>query len=269
MTGGEFIVNPDFEPLLREHGLNSFDKIMQHPSPTVMRSVPGRSTVRVQLGAQVAYLKRYEASYYSWWQRLLRRLGLGHDEAGQEWNMIHALRRRGFNTPTPIAFGRRGDSSFVMTLEIAGGVAADERVLKSDAKGRRALLEAIGKLTRRFHDARFIHKDYYLCHIFVVGREDADPELYFIDLQRVLGPRRVSSRWLVKDLGALGHSAHRIGVSRTDLLRAFSHYCGKSRLDADDRALAHEIMARMAWLHRRRPKYVGVWDDPKKSKAKY
>ncbi len=226
-------ISPEFLPLLRQHGLDTFESVMQCKDGEIMRSVPGRSTVRLPMGI---YLKRYEVRYYSlpWLHAFC------HDEAEHEWKMIHELQRASFRVPTPIAFGRCGARSFVMTEDIAGGVPADSIAPP---------LAAIGKLTRQFHDAGFIHKDYYLCHIFVAGEA-----LYFIDLQRVLGPGRFSERWRVKDLAALAHSAQRIRLAHEELLRAYG--C--------DEALRRKVDARMKWLSQRRPKYVGVWDrsDP-------
>ena len=244
-----FEITPEFQPLLREHGLDSFDAIMQRPVENVMRSVPGRSTIRLPMGI---YLKRYEPEYYP----LLKRLW-HHDEAEQEWRMIHALLRTGFNVPQPVAFGRRGAQSFVMTLEIAGGIDAEATLLKRDTAGRHALLESIAQVSWRFLEAGFIHKDLYLRHIFVAGTE-----LYFIDLQRAIGPARFAQRWHVKDLAALAHSVSRLGLPDADLLPALRQ-CG------GDEALWRRVEARMAWLNKRRPKYIGVWDNPEKSQAEY
>jgi tRNA A-37 threonylcarbamoyl transferase component Bud32 len=221
-------------------GLDSFEAVMNLSGGQTMRSVPGRSTVRLVLRERAVYLKRYEPEYYSFFARLFHR-----DEAEHEWKMIHELQRAGFNVPPPIAFGRRGARSFLMTEEIAGGVPADSIAPP---------LPAIGKLMRRFHDAGFIHKDSYLCHIFVAGEK-----LFFIDLQRVLGPGTFAERWRVKDLAALAHSAERIGLPLGELLGAYG----------GDESLLRRVAARMAWLRKRRPKYVGVWDDPVKSKARY
>ncbi len=231
-------ITPEFLPLLRQHGLDTFESVMQCKDGEIMRSVPGRSTVRLPMGV---YLKRYEVRYYSlpWLHAFC------HDEAEHEWKMIHELQRAGFRVPTPIAFGRRGARSFVMTEEIAGGVPADSIAPP---------LAAIGKLTRQFHDAGFIHKDYYLCHVFVAGEA-----LYFIDLQRVLGPGTFSERWRVKDLAALAHSAERINLPYEELLAAYGA----------DKVLRQQVAARMNWLRKRRPTYVGVWDDPKSSKARF
>src|SRR5712672_2130711 len=113
----KFEITPEFQPLLQAHRLDTFDAIIQRKVEHVMRSVPGRSTVRFPLGEQVTYLKRYEPEYYPTLKRVWH-----HDEAEQEWRMIHALLHAGFNVPQPIAFGRRGAHSFVMTLEIADSV---------------------------------------------------------------------------------------------------------------------------------------------------
>jgi tRNA A-37 threonylcarbamoyl transferase component Bud32 len=220
--------------------LKDFETVMNLTGGHTKRSVPGRSTVRFVFGDRVVYLKRYEPEYYSFFGRLFR-----HDEAEHEWKMIHELQRAGFNVPSPVAFGRRGARSFLMTEEIAGGVPADSI---------QPPLPAIGKLMRQFHDAGFIHKDSYLCHIFVAGQK-----LFFIDLQRVLGPGKFAGRWRVKDLAALAHSAERIGLPTDELLKAY---------DGND-SFQRKVTARMAWLNKRRPKYVGVWDDPDRNQARY
>src|SRR5437773_1429638 len=78
-----------------------FETVMNLQGGTVMRSVPGRSTVHLILDGRVVYLKRYEPEYYSFFRRIFR-----HDEAEHEWKMIHALQQAGFNVPKPVAFGR-------------------------------------------------------------------------------------------------------------------------------------------------------------------
>src|ERR1041385_9064331 len=107
MTGSDFQINPEFAPLLHSLGLDSFDKLQAHPSQAVMRSVPGRATVRVQLGPHSGYLKRYGPEYYNMHQRLLRSLRIARDEARHEWNMIGTLQQHGFKTATRIAYGHQ------------------------------------------------------------------------------------------------------------------------------------------------------------------
>ena len=255
MTGSDFRVNPSFLPVLRSLGLDSFEKIMTQPSQAVMRSVPGRATVRLQIGPLIAYLKRYEPAYYSLPKRALRALRIARDEARHEWNMIDTLQQHGFKTAARIAYGHRGNHSFVMTQEIAGGVPADEHMRTLNSHARREFVVRVAELTRRFHGGGFIYKDYYLSHIFV-----AIGEMHFIDLQRVNGPRRFHRRWLFKDLGALAYSAQLAGATQTDLMKFYKVCFEKPKLDATDKRLIRRILQRVARLHERPPKYDVIWD---------
>lgn len=249
LDNGQILVASSWLPVLRERGLDSFEAIMAHPSQKVMRSVPGRATVRLELApGRVAYLKRYQPPYYSWWQRLT---GI-HDEARHEWDMIHQLRARGFQTAAPIACGRQGTKCFLMTAEIEGGVPSDDYMRTLAPPQRRRLIIQLAELTRRFHGEGFIYKDYYLSHIFVAG-----VQLVFIDLQRVVGPRRHHPRWRVKDLGALAYSAQLAGATRADLMKFYKVCFPDTPLD---KSFIRKILARTAHLHRRPPKYGVIWD---------
>src|SRR5690606_11497690 len=152
-----------------------------------------------------AYLKRYQRRYLTTGKFLRRlfRLPGSEDEAMREWRMMHRLRAHGINTATPIAVGQCRKfgvvvRSFVMAAEIIGGMPADDSMRQFAPARRRSLALPIADFTRRFHEAGFIHKDYYLCHIFVVETGDGW-ELFVIDLQRVLGPGKFLRRWLLKD----------------------------------------------------------------------
>lgn len=261
--------------LLRAHGLDRFDAVMARDGFT-MRSVPGRSTIRVDLTAGAGpgcrvFLKRYQPEYLPWWRwplRAVRWPGCG-DEALHEWRMIHALRARGFNTPVPLAVGQHTVAglvtrSFLLTAEIEGGIAAHEYLRRLSGAARRTLLMRIAELTRRFHQAGFVHKDYYLNHILIVEppRGTDAPELFLIDLQRVRGPGRVGERWLVKDLAALIYSAQLVRATRSDLLAFYKTCLARPRLDARDKRRIRRILARVDGLRRRSPKYDVIWDRP-------
>src|SRR4029453_15975782 len=77
MDDGRLLGNVEFVFFLRAAGLDTFEKIMAHPGGTVIRSVPGRSTVRIELrqnsgASQVVFLKRYEREYLTFGKKLLR-----------------------------------------------------------------------------------------------------------------------------------------------------------------------------------------------------
>ena len=269
--------NPAFVPLLAYSGLDAFANVMTLEGGQMMRSVPGRSTVQIELrrpggGALVAYLKRYEAGYLKPLYKLKRLLHWpgADDEAAHEWRMLNTLRDAGFNTPTPIAFGQFKSGgivtrSFLLTAEISGGEAAHEclRALKTKPRERRAFLREVGAVSRQFHGAGFVHKDYYLSHLFVAP--DAQPDgcdFYFIDLQRLARPRLLNRRWRIKDAAQLAYSAHLDGASHADLLACYLAYADRKKLQAEDRRWIRDVWKRVRGLQNRGPKYDVIWDKP-------
>jgi tRNA A-37 threonylcarbamoyl transferase component Bud32 len=240
--------------VLRAGGLDAFEAFMALPRTNVVRAVPGRSTVRVELSGFVGYLKRYEPGYLSPAKKFFRLIHWPgfDDEAAREWRKIHLLRQHGFLTANPVARGRQGFASFLLQQEITGGVPTDELIQTLDTFNRRQLLRRVGQLTRRLRDAGLIHKDLYLKHIFV-----ANGELYLIDLQRVLGPRRHRERWYMKDAAALAFSVRAHGKgSRTDVMRVYKAYApGKT-----DKAFVRQVWKKVELLLQRTPKYKRVWN---------
>ena len=280
LDGGKLIASSEFLPLLQAAGLDSFDKIMALPTKSVIRAVPGRSTIRVELpspsgGTLVGYLKRYGEEYLSPLDKLLRRIHWAgsDDEASREWRKMLLLRTHNFLTAIPIAAGqsRRAGivtSSFLLQQEIPDGLAADDYIVQKLANAppqrKWGLFRKLGELARTFQDAGFIHKDFYLKHIFVVERGD-DWDLYLIDLQRVLGPRPHRQRWYLKDLSALTHSARRRAhLSLPNLLRIYLAYARTTKLQAADKQFIADIWRRVRRLRGRQPRYGRVWNaaDP-------
>lgn len=272
---GRLRVNARYAPLLRAHGLDTLERLMRFGGGQRMRAVPGRSTVRIELakaegGAEVFFLKRYEPEYLNGWRRALRflRWPAAQDEAQREWEAIRLLRAHGFKTAEPVAFGqeRRGGivtRSLLMTAEIPRATPAHELWPNLPAQERRALLERLAEWTARFHGAGFAHKDLYLSHFFVApGAEGGAPELFCIDLQRLIRPRWLRTRWLVKDLAQLAYSARLVGARRTELLHFYKHGFRRARLDAADRRFIRRVWRRVRRLERRQPRYDVLWDQP-------
>jgi hypothetical protein len=276
LDDGKLTVASRFLPTLQAAGLDSFDKIMALPANTVIRSVPGRSTIRVELpsptgGTLVGYLKRYGEEYLSPLDKLLRLLHWpgSDDEAAREWRKILLLHSHNFLTAVPIAVGQLRQAgivtcSFLLQQEIPGGLPADDyivqRLASAPPERKWRLFKKLGEWARTFQDAGFIHKDFYLKHIFVVERDD-DWDLYLIDLQRVLGPRAHRQRWYLKDLSALAHSARRRGkLSLPNILRIYQGYAGITKLRATDKQFIGNVWRRVRKLRGRQPKYGRVWN---------
>jgi tRNA A-37 threonylcarbamoyl transferase component Bud32 len=256
-----------FLPMLRAHGLDSFEGVMGFSGGKVARDFPGRRTVCLDLqmpdGLQSVYLKRYEPNYLSVSRRLLRLLhwpGLD-DEAMREWQMIHQVRSVGIQTATPISVGQQSAGgmvtrSFVMTLGIPEAVEGHAYAKALSRQERRHFLQRVAEMARRFHHAGFVHKDYYVSHV-LVSTVTNRAELFLIDLQRVSRPCCWPQRARSKDLGALAYSMLNAGASRSDLVSAYQSYCGTSKLNAREKQIARRVLHRVAWLRTRRPKHDG------------
>jgi heptose I phosphotransferase len=221
----------------------------------IARDFPGRQTVRLELkvpggGVQGVYLKRYERHYLSglrWLKRWARWPG-AEDEALREWENIQKVHAAGIDTAKPIALGQEKGGgvvarSFLMTAEIPGAEEGHAFAKTSDGAERKRFLQRVAELVRRFHDAGFVHKDFYLGHILVT-RGAAEPALFLIDLQRAVKPCCFRERWIAKDLGALAYSTLRVGISRAEVMDLYKAYCGKEELSAAEERLARRMMRR-------------------------
>jgi heptose I phosphotransferase len=265
---GRLTVAADLLPLLRANGLDAFDKIMASAGGTVARDFPGRRTVRLELKGpagtgQGIYLKRYEREYLPPWRRLLRRLHWPgtEDEAGREWRMLQQVSAAGLRTARAIALGQdhAGGActrSFLMTAEIAGAIEGHAYAETLSVPQRRQFVAEVAEMARRFHGAGFVHKDFYVGHVLVAPGADG-PELFLIDLQRVMRPCCWRERWIAKDLGAMAYSLFNAGATYTDLLRGFQAYGGWREWGDAEKRLARKIMRRVLALRRRQPKHGG------------
>jgi hypothetical protein len=262
----QLCIQPEYESLLRAAKLSSVDDFMRLPG-TVVRSMPGRTTRRIEVRRPdgpvlSAFLKCQEPGRPPWWRRWISGFNPGHAarKALIEWRNIQELRRRGFQTAEPIAAGwqRSPDNgelrSFVLTAEILDAMYSLGYWRAGTALQRRRLIRRIADLARRFHQAGFIHRDFYLVHLFVAERE-GDVDLTMIDLHRVMGPGSFLTRWRVKDIGSLMFSLEREGTPRATILRLFKLYRGAGRSTAADRLFLWRALRRAAWLRGRTPKY--------------
>jgi len=265
-VSGQYFVQPEYESLLLANHLTAAKDILALTGGTVVRSVPGRTTRRIELrlpdgSSLAAYLKCFERvppRPYRWlgWGR---RMENGRD-ALNEWHQILALRQLGFRTATPIAAGWQpvGQAGtiqcFVITAEITGAVSGYAYWAATNAAQHRVLIRRIADLARRFHQAGFIHKDFYLDHLFVAERA-GEPEVTLIDLQRVLGPRTFRPRWLVKDFGSIWFSLEKAGANRAGLMRLFKLYLAGRPAGAAERKFLKKCLKKAARLHRHKPKY--------------
>jgi heptose I phosphotransferase len=144
--------------------------------------------------------------------------------------------------------------SFLITREIAGALEGHTYAAQLRGLERSRFLRRVAELARRFHEAGFVHKDFYLGHVLVAPGTGA-PALFLIDLQRVVKPCCFRTRWVTKDLGALAYSALKAGVTRAELLRSYLTYGAHPELGAAEKRAARRILRRVVRLRRHRPKH--------------
>src|SRR5262249_5650248 len=152
----------------------------------------------------------------------------------KEWQEIRILQRRGFPTVIPVAAGQRvlpdgKVESFLLTEGMDRCQAMDIFIRRQWGgkprshieREKRGLIKEAARLTREFHKAGFVHRDYYLCHIYVCFAEQGRLSLRLIDLERVEHGRLAQWRWRRKDLAALHYSSLAVPISNWDRRRFF------------------------------------------------
>lgn len=206
----------------------------------VYRAREGRRTLRFVANGKSYFLK-YHAGIG--WKEILKNLLQAKapvTSAMNEVRAIEAVTKAGLDTMTIAAFGERGHNparieSFIVTDDLTDTLSLEDVAAhwagKPPLAAKRQLIQRLGEIAARMHQAGVNHRDFYLCH-FLLKRTDFDAgdftaPLYLIDLHRSQVRKQVPKRWLVKDLGGLYFSAAPLALTRTDLLRFVRAYRGQ------------------------------------------
>ena len=224
----------------------------------VLREMPGRRTLRVQIAGRTYIAKLHSGVGY---QEIAKNLLVGRAAVvGAENEYTALLRLQSADVPSMqiAAFGSADGAaarrrSFILldyikheqTLE---DVARTWRTQPPTAASRRKLVLAVARIARAMHGAGVNHRDFYLCHFLCA----AEGELRLIDLHRAGCGTQVAPRWRLKDLASLYFSAMDAGLSERDRLRFMRCYLG-GRLPRGSSAWAmwRKVEAKAAWLYRK------------------
>jgi len=255
-----FYVDADYENSFRQSGLTSIDAVFTFSSGRDLvktNLAPYRSRIKFQLNPQApgptVFLKRYDrppvlVQLKNWLRcRAVKSLGISDFETACR------LQAAGIPVPKTIAFGcERGlvfeKRSFIIIEKIPRAESLERKVPEafaaspgpSNLKQRRHFIEQLALFIKKFHAAGFRHRDLYLCHIFY-GRGD---RFYLIDLSRVSKPLLAARRLLVKDIAQLYYSAPRSYFTRTDRLRFYLSYTGRTTLTNADKRFIRKVLAK-------------------------
>lgn len=211
---------------IRERGLDTVAGAFAYPGgeDLVKPGLGNRRRTRIEIdtpdGPTQWYLKRYGALPLS--RRIRLALGKGRFcEAEREFANVQAATNAGVPTMQALACGADRDllgvkRSYILVSAVPGD--ALERVGESFVESHseaevEKLVEALAALTKKFHAAGFVHRDYYGAHIFLHEHEHEHEQadgggftLNLIDLARALQPCCRRFRWRVKDLAQLRYS---------------------------------------------------------------
>jgi len=254
-----FFVHPEYADTFRGMGLTSIDAVFKFTGDENLSKsnlAKHRSRIRFKLPQfnKTVFLKRYNkvpiiAQLKNWINHLQRTSTSDFDRLP-----VEQLKPAGIAGPRTIAYGAEWGKffekrSFMFMEKIENGISLEEKLPDcfcnepcSRLKERCDFINALADFTKRFHDTGFRHRDYYLCHIFLVGARD----FCLIDMQRSFKPLFFSERYRIKDITQLHYSAPGDIISQSDRLRFYKRYAGKTRLDKSDRKFLKKVRSK-AW----------------------
>ena len=164
------------------------------------------------------------------------------------------LEQHGIQTPKTIAYGYEWSGLFekrsFMVMSAIEGHSLEEQLPEcfDEAKSEKSyrlrcrFIDKLADFVKAFHDTGFRHRDLYLCHIFMTGKDT----FHLIDLHRAFKPGLLSERYRLKDLTQLHYSSPGRVISQSDRLRFYLRYRGKTKIDASDRKFLRKIRSK-AW----------------------
>jgi len=267
VDAGRLSVERKFAAVLRQNGIATFEALFELRGGVCVRRIKNRSTTRIALsdggGCRSLYLKRHERP--RWRERLRPLLNFGRPIFGarNEWLAILALREASVPTLTALCFGEHDGRSLLVTEDLrtdvtlldwvnrCSGGAASRAI---DAARKRATIRDLARLTRRMHDARIFHQDFFLHHILARG-DFGRLDMRVIDPGRALREPRLPRRWIVKDLAQLNFSARNLPCA--DRLLFLRLYLGRP-FRRSDRILVRVIAMKSSRIAAHTAKH-GLW----------
>ena len=200
------------------------------------RDVPGRKTMRIQLGDKSYFIKQHFGVGWGEIFKNLMSFKLPILSAMTEVTAIKKLDEIGVATTPLVAYGQRGYNlatlqSFVITEDL-GDIVTLEELFEAGlqasiyATSRPIILKCLGELAAKFHASGLSHRDFYLCH-FVCKKaelESGNVNLHLIDLHRMLQGQPSHGAAVMKDMAGLYFSMLQIGLNAADFSVIKQHY---------------------------------------------
>jgi tRNA A-37 threonylcarbamoyl transferase component Bud32 len=252
------IAYPGWSKLLDQHRLLTVDAVYQFPDGTILKGGTATELRRVEFRdekqTRVLYIKKY---WYPTsrlrWSGFYRGTFLGTSKVRREYENLARLREWGLDAPAPVAYGEERRNrwlhrSYLISEGVPSPMPLDlfiRDVLPAmSAPERRKqqceLIENLADYTRRMHDHRFVHHDYYWRNILLSEKSLA--HFFLIDSHKGRPWKsRGESAGRAKDLATLDSPAPRY-FRRSERLQFFLAYCGHPRLTPTDKNLLRLVL---------------------------
>lgn len=209
---------------------------MMRLSGKAFRDVPGRKTMRIEIGGKNYFIKQHFGVGWGEVFKNLLSLKLPILGAMTEVRAIQKLSEIGIATTPLVAYGQRGCNpaamqSFVLTEDLGDIVSLEEMLMDSQSypmpeDSKRLMLTAVADIASKLHRAGLCHRDFYLCH-FVLSRQNVlanHYDLHLIDLHRMLQNQSPKGNAVMKDIAGLYFSMLQNGLGAQDLSLFKQHY---------------------------------------------
>lgn len=252
------VIVPEWRTRLAAQGLDTVEAVYRLREGTVITRSSSTEVRRMVCGkgteARTVFIKKYWVEHpRQLWSGLWRGTFLGRSKVRQEFENLARLRTWGLDAPAPVAYGerRRGRwlvRSFLMSEGVPDPLPLDLFIRDQLPKlppavarrQRRELIERLADYTRRMHERRFVHHDYFWRNILLTGGQL--DHFFLIDAHKgcVWWPGQAGiSR--ARDLAALDAPAPRF-FRRTERLRFFLRYLGSEKLGRRGRSLLRRTL---------------------------
>ena len=238
-------VNPKFERIWVQVGLNRFDEIVSRFLPNYRKRqkvTVRRVSIPDGHGSTDAFFKLYHHRPGGW------RFWLRMSKARAEFENYMVFDRLGVTAAEAIACGEDRDAfgrlhrDFILTRAVPHGQTLEEFFKNRPAWAeRRRIIEELATAVRRLHAANFFYCDLVWRNILVSRAANPGPRLFLIDCPSGGVARFGQGRKRLRDLASLDKSAALL-CSRGERLRFLLSYLGKERFDDEARQLARECV---------------------------
>ncbi|MHC4131601.1 MAG: lipopolysaccharide heptosyltransferase II [Planctomycetota bacterium] len=258
-ASGSFFINSDYIDAFAELGLTSLDAVFafdsgKDPGGSKLPRYRNRLEFEVPNSEKKLYLKSYDnpgvlTQIKNWFWHDTRKSMMSFD-----LDPVKDLELAGIKTPKAVSYGEKWGiffekRSFTITEEITNAEPLEKKLPdcfqdstnQDNIKEQREFIKELGQFARKLHDTGYRHRDFYLAHIFYRN----NGTLYLIDLQRAFNPRFLAERFRVKDIAQLYYSAPKSAFSKTDRLRFYRSYTGKTSLDKCDKVFIRKVFKKV------------------------